>query len=244
MEVFLNRVDGIDDAILSMFYSKRHMDRETEMKVRRTVQCCSTNIYNPPVAKGAIIMGDRDLDDWMSKMLNFSLKHITLAKFIDLSFTVYGLHRGGQDDWDSHAKRFDNRIIRESTRLGDFQQGEMSEWYQDKIVPTDLALAYLGIVLPTKIEANGNTYVKATNGYILEGHENDKDYKRGLYMLSIPSNFIFRINLSEFGHVYQNRNELGGANPEVKIACESMADQTIHAFHGYITRDWLMNIKN
>ena len=37
MQVYLNRVDGIDDAILTMFYSRRHITREFEMHVREVV---------------------------------------------------------------------------------------------------------------------------------------------------------------------------------------------------------------
>lgn len=37
MEVFLNRVDGLDDAIISMFLSKRTLTRELEMDIRNEV---------------------------------------------------------------------------------------------------------------------------------------------------------------------------------------------------------------
>ena len=36
MEIYLNRVDGWDDAILTMFYSKRTITREFEEDVRYT----------------------------------------------------------------------------------------------------------------------------------------------------------------------------------------------------------------
>ena len=94
------------------------------------------------------------------------------------------------------------------------------------------------------IEYEGKIYVRGVNGYIVKGMENNKDAKRGLYMLSIPSNFIFRIQLTEFAHVYKERNINGGANPEVKTAVESMADQVEAATAGYATRDVLMRIKN
>lgn len=109
---------------------------------------------------------------------------------------------------------------------------------------TDIALAYLGITTPEEIEYEGETYVKGVNGYILKGMENKKDVKRGLYMLSIPSDFIFRIQLTEFAHVYKERNEKGTANPEVKIAIEAMADQLESATRGYVTRELLQAIPN
>ena len=51
-----------------------------------------------------------------------------MLDFVTISVTVEGIHRAGQDDWDAHAKRFDNRIIRSSTRLADFSEGEMSDY--------------------------------------------------------------------------------------------------------------------
>ena len=60
-----------------------------------------------------------------------------------------------------------------------------------------MALAALDITMPDEIIYEGQTYVRASNGYILKGMENENDVKRGLYMLSIPSDFIFRIQLTE-----------------------------------------------
>lgn len=38
--------------------------------------------------------------------------HHTLMKYIDIAFFTDGLHRGAQDDLDSHAIAFNNRITR------------------------------------------------------------------------------------------------------------------------------------
>ena len=38
MEVHLNSITGIDDAIISMFESKRGLTREKELEIRREVQ--------------------------------------------------------------------------------------------------------------------------------------------------------------------------------------------------------------
>ena len=145
---------------------------------------------------------------------------------------------------DSHAKRMDNRIIRASTRLADFSHGEVSEYYEGKIIPTDVALAALGIVTPDEIEYEGNTYVRGVNGYILKGMENNRDVKRGLYMLSIPSHFIYKINMTEYAHVYKERNIKSTANPELKTCIENSTDQLRAASLGYICRDYLMSVKN
>lgn len=244
MKVYLNRIDGVDDAIISMFLSKRTLTRELEMKIRSEVLQYSASNYYGDIPLGALLGLSEKLNDWLKKLFKWGVHHITMLRFIDLSFSVYGLHRAGQDDLDSHAMRMNNRIIRSSTRLADFSQGEVSEYYADKIIPTDVALAYLGIKTPDEIEYEGRSYVRAANGYIVKGMENNKDAKRGLYMLSIPSNFIFRINLTEFAHVYKERNANGGANPEVKTAVESMADQLESATKGYVNRTLLLEIKN
>lgn len=243
MQVYLNRIDGWDDAILTMFYSKRTVTRELEKEIRDLAYRCTNNNPNVDVI-GSLSKPNDTFADHLNKLFKWCPQHITMGRFLDFSFTVYGLHRGGQDDWDAHAYRFNNRIIRSSTRLANFEHGEVSQYYQDKIIPTDTALALLGITTPDEIEHNGQIYVKGVNGYILKGMENNKDAKRGLYMLSIPSNFIFRINLTEFAHVYKERNESGTANPEVKKACEDMLRQLEEASCGYINRDLLMKIKN
>lgn len=243
MEVYLNRIDGLDDAVLSMYYSKRSIGRAEELAIRQEIQACQ-NLTDSSQPLGALTTLTPGAADKLNKLFKWGRRHITMLRFINLSFTVYGLHRAGQDDWDAHAYRFNNRIIRQSTRLGTFEQNEMSDWYQGKIVPTDMALAMLGITIPDEFtDDTGRTWVKSPNGYILKGHENDKDYRRGLYMLSIPSSFIYQIQLLEFAHVYQERRQEGNANPEVKQACEAMADAIELALPGYINRELLMAIK-
>lgn len=243
MQTFLNRIDGIDDAITTLFLSKRTLTRDLELDIRRSVQEHSAHTYDGTTPLGALVTRpDAQLDSWLSTLFKWGVKHITMLRFIDLSFSVYGLHRGGQDDLDAHSYRMHNRIIRSSTRLADFSTGEVSDYYAGKIIPTDVALAYLGITTPEEIEYNGTTYVRATNGYIVKGMEDSRDAKRGLYMLSIPSNFVFRIPLTEFAHVYRERREGGTANPEVKQSVESMVDQVQAGTMGYVTRDVLMRI--
>lgn len=245
MQVFLNRVDGIDDAIISMFLSKRTLTRDLEMDIRGETNRNSFKCYDGErVVGGLADTLTEKMDGWLTKLFKWGVHHMTMLRFVDLSFTVYGLHRAGQDDLDAHACRMNNRIIRSSTRLANFESGEMSDYYVGKVVPTDVALAYLGIETPEEIEFNGETYVRAVNGYILKGMEKKNDVKRGLYMLSIPSNFIFRIQLTEFAHVYKERNAKGTANPEVKEAVESMVDLVEQATHGFVNRELLMAIPN
>lgn len=240
MKVYLNEINGIPCAITSMFMSKRTWTRELEVGIRNT--CKKVLDYDGFLRQDADKESLEQVTDWMNKVTRWGTRHITMLKFIDLSFTVEGLHRAGQDDWDSHAKRFDNRIIRSSTRLATFGN-EMSDWYKDKIIPTDAALAILGITTPEEIEVDGVTYVRSVNGYVRKDYAEDKDAKRGLYMLSIPSNFIFKINLTEWAHVYKERNAEGTANPEVKQLCERIADLLENA-HKQFNRGLFLDIKN
>lgn len=244
MKIYLNRIDGFDDAIISMFLSKRTLTRELECEIRKEVNSCTENSFNELLPLGAFLHKTDKLNDWLHKLRKWCPKHITMGRFLDFSFSVYGMHRAGQDDIDSHAKRMENRIIRSSTRLADFSQGEMSSFYEGKIIPTDVALAVMGIQTPEELEYNGQIYVKGVNGYILKGMENNKDVKRGLYMLSIPSNFIFKMNLTEYAHMFKERNQDGTANQEVKDCIESATDQLSEATYGFVDRDLLMEIKN
>lgn len=238
MKVWVNKITGIDDAIVAMYFSKRSWTREKEEEIRG-ICYWSTNLIDGSLAGGS----DPEFTHWMNTLCKWGRVHPTLLRFIDISVTVDGLHRAGQDDWDSHAKRFDNRIIRASTRLADFKANEMSDYYKGKIIPTDAALALMGVNTPEEFDYEGQTYVKSVNGYILKGMENNRDVKRGLYMLSIPSAFIFKINLTEWSHVWKERNAIGSAHPEVKECCEAIAEQ-LEQMHEQFNRDLWYAIRN
>lgn len=243
MKVYLNKISGIDDAIVTMFMSKRTWTRELEEEVRDVVSKVTDRdgkinsnlkyVFPEHYAK---------FEDWVEKLVKWGAVHITMLRYIDFSITVEGLHRAGQDDWDAHAMRYNNRIIRTSTRLSKFGN-EMSDYYKGKIIPTDEALKILNIEVPDKFVYDETIYTKTINGYVREDLKDNKDVLRGLYMLSIPSNFTFKVNLTEFAHVYKERNKDGRANPEVKECCEAIADQ-IQEWCPYFTRELLMSIKN
>lgn len=241
MNVYLNSIDGIADAIISMYMSKRSWTREKEVKLRNLV-CRVTNRYGFMNTN----ISDKDLNEYndiMSKLFKFGRRHFTMLRFIDFSVTVEGLHRGGTDDFDSHAKRLENRIIRSSTRLASYSTDEISDYYKDKIVPTDIALAYLGIDTPNEINYNGNTYIKGVNGYIIKGMENNNDVKRGLYMLALPMNFIFKVNLTEFAHIVKERDINSNAHPELKQMIEDLYNQ-IHEQLPIVNKEYLYSIIN
>lgn len=240
MKVYLNSITGIDDAMVALLMSKRSWTPEKENEIRTLVQ--DVTLRNGKIRDDVDESKLEIFNKKMDVLIRIGKEHITLLRYIDFSITVEGLHRGGQDDWDSHAARFNNRIIRSSTRLATFGQ-EKSDFYKDKIITTDEALEKLGIQIPNEVEFNGETYVRAINGYIKKGLENDKDVMRGLYMLSIPSNFEFKVNLTEFAHVYKMRNSETDANPEVKQLAELILAE-IEKVYRQFNRELLIKIEN
>ena len=244
MKVYLTEMHSIRDALRTMYMSKRTWTPELEEEMKRIVDAC-TDRYGKPIETAPADMKEK-FDKEVGKLLKWGRHHITMLRFLDMSVTVEGLHRGATDDLDSHAKRMDNRIIRSSTRLADYAENEISEWYQDKIIPTDIALDYLGIDTPDEIEHDGKTYVKAENGYIVKGMEKNRDVKRGLYMMALPMTFTFKVNITEFAHIYSERgSKEGGAHgtaaPELQDMIEELMDQ-LQSWYPGITRDYLLSV--
>jgi hypothetical protein len=247
MKVYVNEITGIADAFVSLQMSKRSWSREKETHIREV--CAAINDRSGHRLEDDVLQSANiertwvdEYSAWMKSLVKWGTSHITLLRFVDISVTVEGLHRAGQDDWDSHAKRFNNRIIRSSTRLATFDY-EMSDWYAGKIISTDSALELLGLEVPAEIVKDGQTYVKSVNGYVRQDLADDKDVKRGLYMLSIPSNFIFKIDITEWGHVYKERRQGSGANPEVQALAEEIAEQ-VGGFQKEFDRELFLKFKN
>lgn len=241
MKATVKSITGFDEAFTSMFISKRTWTPELAEKITKV--CDGVLDQHGRINPNANPEDITQFHTWLDILLRMGRKHITVIRFLDIAIMTEGLHRAGQDDVDSHARRFDNRIVRSSTRLATFNDDEISDWYKDKIMTTDRAAKELGIALPDSFALNGEKYVKAPNGYIKEQFADNRDVRRGLYMLSISSNFISKINLCEWGHVFQQRNKDGGANPEVKEWAE-MVMQGITDFHSQITRDYVLSIEN
>lgn len=231
MNVYLNEITGMDDALISMYMSKRTWTPELNEQIKN-----DWHIYN--------FFGTRlhTLTKRIESFCKFAWKHTTMLDFITISVTVEGMHRAGQDDWDAHACRYNNRIIRSSTRLADFDENEMSDYYREKIIPTESALRILGIETPETITVNDHTYIKTVGGYIREDLKDSRDVKRGLYRLCIPSNFIFKCNLAQWAHVYKMRNAKGTANPEVKELAEKIQD-LIEQEMPWFNREFLQKVE-
>ena len=91
MKVYLNRVTGIDDAIITMFISNGNWTRELEMDIR--------NLHDRVLDRYGRILPcatSADIERFGSlvkRLLNWGWKHITMLRFIDFSISVDGLHR-------------------------------------------------------------------------------------------------------------------------------------------------------
>lgn len=236
MKVYLNEITGMADGIVTLYLSKRTWTPELDKQIRADWKLFSRRFD-----------GDEELDRWkrtekrIETFCKYAWEHTAMLDFITISATVEGIHRAGQDDWDAHACRFNNRIIRASTRLADFEEGEMSDFYKDKIVPLGVVADSI-LKLPDKMLINGKEYVRTVNGYILEELKNDRDVKRGLYMESIPSNFIFKCNMAQWAHVYRLRNKNGTANPEVQQLAEMLQDE-IEKQMPWFNREFLAKVQ-
>ena len=225
MKIYLNKITGVDDSLVSLLMSKRSWTREKEMEIREKVKAATDE-------NGFLTDRSEDFAKDLAKLKKYGIEcgHTTLLRFIDLSFTVEGLHRGAQDDFDSHAKRLDSRIVRASTRLGNFDEGEMSDFYKDKILFDETVAKIVGIELPETVEKDGVKFVKTAFGYVREDLKDDKDAKRGLYPLSIPSNFIFKVQYPELCHIVQHRDKNSFANPELKEMIEMLKSEVTEKF--------------
>lgn len=240
MNVYFNNISGISDAILTMFMSKRTWTPELNTDIIET--CNRVFDKNGRYEKTMDLTDYGKVLDWLSKLFKWGCKHTTMLRFIDMSFTIEGLHRGAQDDFDSHAKRLDNRIVRSSTRLATYGT-EKSDYYKGKIITTNEVLDLLDMKLPEKIEVDGKPYIRMENGYIEEQYVNNKDVMRGLYMLSIPSNFIFKCNFTEWSHIVKERDYNSHAAPELQEMVERVC-QILQDIFPQLDKDYWYNIQN
>lgn len=238
MSITLVEVSGIPHALAALKQSKRHYDLDGHLE--------DIQFYREVSDERGFILPENELcADAAAKVVSDLTKlakwgagvdqgnagtwidagHETLLRYIDFTFVVENLHRGGMDDLDSHAKRFDNRIVRSSTRLGKYQQNEMSPWYVGKIHSVEDVCKALGYELPESTEIDGQEFVKSPGGYVRKDLADDNDALRGNYPLSIPMSAIMKIDIFDLRHVYKRRNIFTHANPELKEYIEDLANQ-------------------
>lgn len=238
MQFILTEITGLAQAIMSLTMSKRNWTLEEQNRIQKEVyELTDYRGFFLPDDQLVPVMRERKeklltyLDDVLCKWgagvgLGAWLDdgHETLFRFIDVSFITNGLHRGAQDDLDAHAKRFDNRIVRSSTRLAKFQKNERSDWYKDKIRSMEDMLEETGY--PDRYQdKDGITWIYTGNGYVREDLVNSNDVRRGNYPLSIPSDAIWKINFCDLRHVYMRRNIKTHAAPELRNGIDQLADQ-------------------
>lgn len=204
------------------------------------------------------IVGDYDADKReFERLLQLTFnnamkvfKHHTLMKYIDVSFITEGLHRGAQDDLDAHAIGFNNRITRFSTRLAEIDSVQLSEWYQDKVIPFHEAHEMVARVTDgEKVMPNSiGDFVYTPFGYVLEKFAQvpaknglAKDVQRGLMPLGMASNALWKTDLFNLRYIYKMRSKLTKANPELKLGMEQLADQIekhIPVFGPYFRKEY------
>lgn len=242
MEFKLCEITGLAQAITSLKMSKRNYNADKHFALMEMIHyhtdftgsLTNADPTDPEVIEiikelnkvakyGAGVGGEAWKDDG----------HDTLLRYIDFAFVTIGLHRAAQDDLDAHAKRFDSRIVRESTRLATFGPGEKSEWYASRIRSVEDMMNTMGYALPTVYtDETGTKWVYSGSGYVREDLIGNKDVMRGNYPECIPSSGLWKINMYDLRHVYMRRNELTSASPELKIGIESLADQIEAAIPG------------
>ncbi len=240
MQAKIEKISGLDDAIIALHQSKRTVDSDMIANIK------ILNHLNTVISDGRLVQDnciDKNYKDMLLKVFKYGKNHITLLRYIDLSITIFGLHRGGMDDLDSHAKRMENRIVRSSTRLANYSN-EKSDFYKDKILTLDDLIDKGILIVPNELNIDGIEYVKVANGFVKKGLENNRDITRGLLPLSIPMSCIFKVNLTEFAHIYKLRNKETNAHSEVKECVEEITNQLVEMLNNYIDREYLENIPN
>lgn len=252
MKVYLNKISGYASAIISMYMSKRSYTRKLEKDIYELEWSFTTADGTFLSTQDGRPMSERFYDE-LRKVCKIGQEHITLLRFIDLEFTADGIHRGAQDDFDAHAKRLDNRIVRASTRLADFNGDEKSEYYKGKILTTEEVLKVLypdtEAILPEQVtypfkDFGTEPYVKVDGlGYVRESELGNNDVLRGLYRLSIPSTFTTKCNLTEFAHIVKLRDKNSNAAPELKEMIEQLLVQ-IEERCPLFTREFFYDIQN
>lgn len=254
MQIYLSSFTGWGDAIRTLFMSRGTWTPELDNEIRETVAKVidRDGRFDPNSDSESC---ERFLK-WTDSLFGFGRRHITMLRFLDFSFVVEGLHRGATDDWDAHAERYDNRIIRLSTRMNAMKNVDkttmdlpVSDFYKGKILTLGQAAEKIGYEFPNTFEADGFTWVRSINGYVRSGFEDNYDVKRGLYPLGMSNLFIFKCNLCEYPHVRDLRMrktpghpQSGHAHPEIWDLVD-MIDYELKKVHPAINSDFLDAIK-
>lgn len=238
MKIMHLAITGYDDMVRSLFMTNKTYNAEIETKIMQADNIHDTIVNVDPNIISRDVPFSTELYTWYRLKIKTAFKlacgslnnkctpdgailpeqiqqcHSTIGRFLDISCTVDGLHRGATDDFDAHAKRLDSRIIRMSTRTNSPDKLELSDWYKDKI----LTMGELdGLVdLPDEITKDGIRYVKTKYCYVREDLTKDYDVLRGGTPLGISNLFTFKCNITEWAHITKLRKPGTHAAPELQ----------------------------
>lgn len=221
------KVSGWDGAIRSYFMTNKKYNTDIEARLSKVEE-----------GKGS----EEDIvwyNTLKSRVINIGKKHTTLLRFVDITFVVDGLHRGGQDDFDSHAKRLESRIVRMTTRVNDNEKlAHVSDYYEGKILTFDDLKKIFN--LPSTVTCDGKDYVMTPFGYVKDEYKNDKDVKRGLVPLAVSSMFTVKVNITELCHIVRERAPGSAAHPELQEMIRLLVEEHVEPELG-LDMEWLKN---
>jgi hypothetical protein len=217
MNVEIFDISGYETAFMQLHTSKGTLTLEQIEQINRCTEDSTDR------RGGVHKWVDPTFIDYLHKIMKYGVEfgHQELLRSIIINVRVTGIHRGAQDDFDSHAKRF-NSLVRKSTRIegnNATNHVEISDWYKGKILTfEDLDNKYQfkpHIVIDDKI------YTKTPWGYVLSGYENNQDVLRGLVPLSVSSDFVVSMSYQAWRYVYKMRNSTTHAAPELQDMMEN-----------------------
>lgn len=238
MKITYCKISGWDGAMRSFFMTNKKYDKQIEERLQKVEKYLILREYG-------IINDDVDCEDliWYDKIkknvIEVGKKHTTLLRFIDITFVVDGLHRGAQDDFDSHAKRLESRIVRMSTRVRNNEKlNEVSDFYKGKIITfDDLAKQF---DLPEEFVKDDKKFVRTPFGYVQDEYKDDRDVLRGNVPLAVSSMFTVKVNLTELCHIVRERAPGSAAAPELQEMIKMLVDEHIYPQLG-LDMEWLKN---
>lgn len=238
MKITYCKISGWDGAMRSFFMTNKKYDKQIEDRLQKVEKYLILREYG-------IINDDVDCEDliWYDKIkknvIEVGKKHTTLLRFIDITFVVDGLHRGAQDDFDSHAKRLESRIVRMSTRVRNNEKlNEVSDFYKGKIITFDDLTKQFD--LPEEFVKDGKKFVRTPFGYVQDEYKDDRDVLRGNVPLAVSSMFTVKVNLTELCHIVRERAPGSTAAPELQEMIKMLVDEHVHPEFG-LDMEWLKN---
>lgn len=240
------KLTGYDDMVRSIFISNKKYTPEIEEKIQTGESIryiLSHNDLQISMAENNNELENNEIYQWYRRMIekafmitcgNLAEKskanngminpnhiqccHTTIGRFLDISCTIEGLHRGATDDFDAHAQTLDNRIVRMSTRTNSPSDLKLSDFYKDRVIPVTEA----GLDLPDAVSKNGTKYILTRFGYVREDCIKDYDVLRGLTPLGISNLFTFKCNVTNWAHIVKLRRAGTHAAPELQEMIEAI----------------------